>query len=112
MGVSSKTAAKTVKDPVCGMKVSPANAATSAEHAGRTWHFCNQSCLTKFQADPGRYDGSHQAPAEPVAPATKPATFRVFSQKHRLQNHTLMDGLDQPMSTGDDTTNMNLPTAQ
>jgi len=51
-------------DPVCGMQVS-SDAKWSARHGGRDWYFCCQGCQTKFEADPGRYDGSH-----PVAPVS------------------------------------------
>ncbi len=50
--------AVTEVDPVCGMKVLPQKAAGVVEHAGRTWYFCGQGCRTKFEADPGKYDGS------------------------------------------------------
>jgi Cu+-exporting ATPase len=43
------------KDPVCGMNVDPDRAAGSVDHDGRTYHFCSQHCVQKFQADPGRY---------------------------------------------------------
>ncbi|MDE3105280.1 MAG: heavy metal translocating P-type ATPase [Acidobacteriota bacterium] len=55
------------QDPVCDMMVDPATAAGSTQHAGRTWYFCSKSCLAKFSADPGRYDGSR--PVEAAAPA-------------------------------------------
>jgi Cu+-exporting ATPase len=42
-------------DPVCGMRVDPARAAASLEHAGTTWWFCSAHCLAKFKADPARY---------------------------------------------------------
>jgi P-type Cu+ transporter len=45
-------------DPVCGMKVLPQKAAASIKHAGRTWYFCSQGCKAKFEANPGKYDGS------------------------------------------------------
>jgi Cu+-exporting ATPase len=45
-------------DPVCGMKVLPQKAAASINRAGRTWYFCGQGCKAKFEADPGKYDGS------------------------------------------------------
>ena len=45
-------------DPVCGMKVLPQKAAAVVEHAGRAWYFCGQGCRAKFEADPGKYDGS------------------------------------------------------
>jgi P-type Cu+ transporter len=43
------------KDPVCGMKVDPANAKARADHAGRTFFFCCESCATKFRANPEKY---------------------------------------------------------
>jgi P-type Cu+ transporter len=48
-------------DPVCGMKVLPQKAAASVEHAGHTWYFCSAGCGTKFEADPGKFDGSQAA---------------------------------------------------
>lgn len=58
-------------DPVCGMKVLPLKAAASVEHAGRTWYFCSHGCEKKFDADPGKYDGSIPPV---VAPESSPAT--------------------------------------
>jgi Cu+-exporting ATPase len=42
-------------DPVCKMKVSPATAAASHEHHGKTYYFCNAKCAQKFKEDPSRY---------------------------------------------------------
>jgi xanthine dehydrogenase accessory factor len=42
-------------DPVCGMSVDPLSAKPRAEHAGRTWYFCNPRCREKFLAEPGRF---------------------------------------------------------
>jgi xanthine dehydrogenase accessory factor len=42
-------------DPVCGMTVDVASAKARAEHAGRTYFFCNPRCREKFLADPDRY---------------------------------------------------------
>ena len=45
-----------LKDPVCGMDVTPGEAAGgSAEHAGQTFWFCSPGCREKFVADPVRY---------------------------------------------------------
>ena len=52
-------------DPVCGMKVLPQKAAASIKHAGRTWYFCSQGCKAKFEASPGKYDGSTLRVSEP-----------------------------------------------
>ncbi|RRH93011.1 heavy metal translocating P-type ATPase [Mesorhizobium tamadayense] len=44
-----------IRDPVCGMTVDPAAGKPTAEHGGRTFHFCSDRCLTKFQAGPETY---------------------------------------------------------
>ncbi len=46
---------ETVKDPVCGMDVSPAKAPEYFEWGGHTWHFCSAGCAQKFRAAPARY---------------------------------------------------------
>jgi P-type Cu+ transporter len=43
------------RDPVCGMKVDPATAVATREHAGQTFYFCSQACVDKFDDDPHRY---------------------------------------------------------
>ncbi len=90
-------AAGLVLDPVCGMRIDPAGAAATVEHAGKTWHFCHANCARRFRENPSKYDGSaadpppskgggccsakpaaaagdhahHAAPAAPAAPGTK-----------------------------------------
>lgn len=56
------------RDPVCGMKVDPAQAATSIEHQGSTIYFCSQGCAAKFRAAPEKY-----APVKPVEASPHPA---------------------------------------
>jgi Cu+-exporting ATPase len=52
----------TVIDPVCGMDVTPGDAAGgSAEHAGTTYWFCNPGCRERFVADPARFLHLQQA---------------------------------------------------
>ncbi|RWD62102.1 MAG: heavy metal translocating P-type ATPase [Mesorhizobium sp.] len=41
-----------IRDPVCGMTVDPAAGKPTAEHGGRTFHFCSERCRTRFQAEP------------------------------------------------------------
>lgn len=55
-------------DPVCSMKVA-ASDSLQAEHQGKTYYFCCQSCVTKFKADPESWldQGRRQKPAKPVA---------------------------------------------
>jgi Cu+-exporting ATPase len=51
-----------IKDPVCGMTVSP-DTKLRHEHAGKTYLFCNSKCQAKFSADPEKY--LHPVSAEP-----------------------------------------------
>jgi P-type Cu+ transporter len=44
-----------VKDPVCGMNVTPATAKHRVDHAGKTQFFCCAGCAEKFKSDPGKY---------------------------------------------------------
>ncbi len=44
-----------MKDPVCGMDVTPEKAAAKSEVGGQTYHFCSQSCKQKFDQNPQRY---------------------------------------------------------
>jgi P-type Cu+ transporter len=46
---------ETVKDPVCGMEIRLSDAVGTHTHDGRTYYFCNASCLERFREDPGRY---------------------------------------------------------
>ena len=43
------------KDPVCRMAVDPSVAKWRHDHAGQTYYFCGQGCLTRFIADPAGY---------------------------------------------------------
>ncbi|UZJ25990.1 heavy metal translocating P-type ATPase [Rhodococcus antarcticus] len=47
--------AKMVTDPVCGMKINPADAASSTEHAGHTYYFCSEGCAQAYAANPGAH---------------------------------------------------------
>ncbi|MBZ8132084.1 heavy metal translocating P-type ATPase [Afifella sp. IM 167] len=42
-------------DPVCGMKVALDAGKPTAEHGGKTYHFCREGCREKFVADPEQY---------------------------------------------------------
>ena len=46
-----------VTDPVCGMTVNRAQAA-SVEYQGKTYYFCVDACRERFLKDPVRYTGS------------------------------------------------------
>ena len=63
-------------DPVCGMTVSPPNAAGHHEHHGTTYYFCGKSCLERFRKDPDKYLAAETETAvDPVCGMTvSPAT--------------------------------------
>ncbi|HUI82888.1 MAG TPA: heavy metal translocating P-type ATPase [Candidatus Binatia bacterium] len=63
--MATSPARKAEKDPVCGMSVDPAKAASTVTHAGRTWYFCCRGCAEKFKAEPEKYLRPSEAP--PVA---------------------------------------------
>lgn len=44
-----------VEDPVCGMWIDPEDAAATAEHEGKTYHFCAEGCREAFEKEPERY---------------------------------------------------------
>lgn len=58
-----------MNDPVCGMPVDPAQSPYRREYQGHTYHFCSNSCLQKFDAEPARYTASAK-PEPPQQTAT------------------------------------------
>ena len=42
-------------DPVCGMEVTPEEAAGTFDYNGQTYYFCGTSCLDRFKANPLKY---------------------------------------------------------
>ena len=48
-------AAKTERDPVCGMMVDPYTTDHRADHDGHSYYFCSAGCRTKFVAAPDTY---------------------------------------------------------
>ncbi|MBX5224879.1 heavy metal translocating P-type ATPase [Rhizobium sp. NLR9b] len=50
-----KAAEAVIRDPVCGMTVDPRAGKPSFDHMGRLYHFCSESCRTKFAAQPQDY---------------------------------------------------------
>ncbi len=78
-----------VKDPVCGMQISPEKAAASIAHDGRTYFFCSTSCAEKFRANPTLYTpteidpvcGMKVAPARAAAKAERDGRTYFFCGK-------------------------------
>ena len=44
-----------VIDPVCGMPLNKALAASQSEHGGHVYYFCVKECQEKFAAEPMLY---------------------------------------------------------
>ncbi|MGE4545641.1 MAG: heavy metal translocating P-type ATPase [Pedobacter sp.] len=44
-----------MKDPVCGMDVTPEKCAGKTEHRGKMYYFCSTKCLEKFKRDPEEF---------------------------------------------------------
>lgn len=42
-------------DPVCGMEVTPENAACSLEYRGKTYYFCAEACRHEFAEHPEQF---------------------------------------------------------
>jgi len=62
-----------VRDPVCGMAVDPAQPRGKAEHDGRTYYFCSPACMHKFVSSPARYLATDRGPAEAASRVSVPA---------------------------------------
>ncbi len=71
-----------LKDPVCGMKVTP-QSPHRHEHAGTTYYFCSAGCRDKFAAKPAQYlqpaPPKPAAPLTPAAPAAPPAAGAQYT---------------------------------
>ena len=61
----------TVRDPVCGMEISPESASSKREHMAQTFYLCSQSCADKFDANPHRYASAISSATTGIAPDAK-----------------------------------------
>ena len=57
-------------DPVCGMKVDPAETPHRHAHNGQDYFFCGGGCRSKFAADPDKYLDKAVAAPPPAPPDT------------------------------------------
>ena len=53
-----------MKDPVCGMDVTPEKSAGHMEYKGQTYHFCSEHCLKKFKQHPQGFLGKKREKAK------------------------------------------------
>lgn len=54
---------KTVKDPVCGMRVDRAGSAGEVRYLGSMYLFCSQYCVDAFTADPATFVSTASPPS-------------------------------------------------
>jgi P-type Cu+ transporter len=70
----------TVRDPVCGMEVTPGQApGGSSQHAGTTYWFCSPSCRDKFVANRSKYVAPSPLPLPKRAATPKAADTRIYT---------------------------------
>ena len=74
-------------DPVCGMTVDPKSAAGKQDYNGRTYYFCSQHCLTKFNEDPARFAAVVGQAAVENKPATDPVCGMKVDPAHAAGKH-------------------------
>lgn len=72
-----------LKDPVCGMETVPSSAAGTASHDGRTYYFCSQSCLAKFETDPSKYLGNRTE----LPPSSQPKSLYTCAMHPEVHQH-------------------------
>ena len=83
LGMPKLTATPALEpDPVCGMKVNPANASNVYEHSGKKFYFCGPSCLEKFKGAPERYLDKALIPSEAAIAMRASAEVRTPPAKN------------------------------
>jgi Cu+-exporting ATPase len=70
MSTAPAVAPDEVVDPVCGMTISPSDAARHVDYRGQTYYFCGRSCLERFTANPAAFldDAAREATAADARP--------------------------------------------
>lgn len=53
----------TLRDPVCGRRITRHGAHIVIEYAGEQYILCCPQCQAEFERNPGRYARGHQGPA-------------------------------------------------
>jgi Cu+-exporting ATPase len=79
-----------VIDPICGMEVDEESAAGKCEYGGKTYLFCCQPCIEKFNSDPAQYkDGPvFRTPESPLAAASSTGSDSVPRLEEPVQGAT------------------------
>src|SRR5579862_4108344 len=69
-------APETARDPICGMDVPIATAEWRVDYGGKTYVFCCDGCLARFNEHPERYATAVDAPPRAAPAAADPkATY-------------------------------------
>ncbi len=84
-GQSYDVTSTAVKDPVCGMAVSP-DSSHRTDHAGVAYAFCSAGCLATFRSDPDRYLTGAVA-GEAASDAIRPAQRRASNAEYTCPMH-------------------------
>ena len=71
-------------DPVCGMRVDPARAKGTREHAGKTYYFCCEGCAKKFADKPEKYLAALFARAPKTTPPKPKAGGQAVEVTQRI----------------------------
>ena len=64
-----------VVDPVCGMTISPADAVGHVDHRGKTYYFCNETCVQRFSETPDEFVGGAGERAKPAPSSPADAEY-------------------------------------
>jgi P-type Cu+ transporter len=66
--LDAPTSSETVMDPVCGMQVDPEGDGPRLEHGGRSFWFCSEHCVHRFQSGPAAFTDHTPRPEVETGP--------------------------------------------
>jgi P-type Cu+ transporter len=75
-----------LRDPVCGMTVTPSSKHT-IDHEGQPFYFCGAGCKTKFAADPAKYLAQRASAPTAAEPAVAGAIYTCPMHPEVRQDH-------------------------
>ena len=74
-----------MKDPVCGMDVTPGKSAGQMEYKGQIYHFCSEHCLKKFKQHPQDFLGKKREQAKKLSVGEDPREYTCPMHPEVLQ---------------------------
>jgi YHS domain-containing protein len=103
-------ATERVLDPVCGMRIDPADAAATVRHGGVAYHFCSDGCARRFQASPSKFlggatggiagQGGHAAGGHGTSTASKSGRPMVSMEMSDASFAPTRIAADEPAAAG------------